>query len=111
MEKRVLLILVGNRHQAAKYVQETLTGWGCLIKTRLGIHQDVLSHCSEHGLIFCELVGDKAKHDELCRKLSLIRGVHAELVSLRVPEDRDQPAAPAAKKPAAARAVKTKKKS
>lgn len=81
-EKRVLLILVGNRRQEAKYVQETLTGWGCVIKTRLGIHEDVLTHCSNHGLIICELVGDKAKHEELARKLSLIRGVHAKLVEL-----------------------------
>ncbi len=81
-DKRVLLILIGNRKDEAKYVQETLTGWGCVIKTRLGIHEDVLSHCSNHGLIICELVGDKAKHAELMRKLNLIRGVHAKLVEL-----------------------------
>jgi len=86
IERRALLILVGKRHQAAKYVQETLTGWGCVIKTRLGIHEDVLEHCSEHGLIFCELVGAKAQHEELCRKLNLIKNVHAELVTLKLKE-------------------------
>ncbi len=91
MEKRVLLILVGKRHQEAKYVQETLTGWGCVIRTRLGIHQDVLENCSEHGLIFCELVGPKAKHEELCRKLNLIKNVHAKLVGLELPEEDTAP--------------------
>ena len=80
--RRVLLILVGKRTDAAVNVQKTLTGWGCLIKTRLGLHEDVLSHCSEHGLIFCELVGDPEKQEELTRKLNLIQGVKAQLVSL-----------------------------
>jgi len=81
-DKRVLLILVGNRKEEAKFVQQTLTGWGCVIKTRLGIHEDVLNHCSNHGLIICELVGDAAKHEELTRKLNLLNGVHAKLVEL-----------------------------
>ena len=97
-DKRVLLILVGNRKNEAKYVQETLTGWGCVIKTRLGIHEDVLSHCSNHGLIICELVGDKAKHDELTRKLNLIRGVHAKLVELSLENKPPCKAAPAPKR-------------
>jgi len=87
MEKRVLLIIVGKRHEAAKYVQQTLTGWGCVIKTRLGIHEDVLDHCSEHGLIFLDLVGETDKHDELNRKLNLIKGVQAKLVTLKLDDE------------------------
>ncbi len=84
MKKNVLIILVGKRKTAAVNVQKTLTGWGCLIKTRLGIHDGVLKNCSEKGLIICELVGDQKKHQELTRKLNLIKGVKAELVSLQV---------------------------
>ncbi len=84
MKKDVLIILVGKRKTAAVNVQKTLTGWGCLIKTRLGIHDGVLKNCSEKGLIICELVGEPAKHKELTRKLNLIRGVKAELVSMSV---------------------------
>lgn len=84
MQKDVLIILVGKRKTAAINVQKTLTGWGCLIKTRLGIHDGVLKNCSEKGLIICELVGDQKKHQELTRKLNLIKGVKAELVSLKV---------------------------
>ena len=86
MERNVLLILVGSRKASAINVQKTLTGWGCLVKTRLGIHDGVLSHCSDNGLIFLELVGDKAKHTELARKLNLLKGVKAELVSLKLDE-------------------------
>ena len=84
MGKNVLLILVGKRKTAAINVQKTLTGWGCLIKTRLGIHDGVLDSCSDKGLIFCELVGEKKKARELTRKLNLIKGVKAELVTLKL---------------------------
>lgn len=82
MEKHVLLILIDKRNEAAVNVQKTLTAWGCLIKTRLGIHDGVLSDCSQTGLIFCELVGDEEKRDELTRKLNLISGVKAQQVSM-----------------------------
>ena len=80
--KHVLLILVDHRKDAAVNVQKTLTAWGCLIKTRLGLHEGVQKDCSEHGLIICELVGDEEQIKELKRKLELIKGVSAELVKL-----------------------------
>ena len=48
--KNVLLILVDHRKDAAVNVQKTLTAWGCLIKTRLGLHEGVQKDCSEHRL-------------------------------------------------------------
>ena len=86
MEKTVLLILVSHRKETAVNVQKLLTAWGCLIKTRLGIHDGVLDNCSESGLLMLELVGDKDKHAELTRKLKLIDGVSAELVNLSLDE-------------------------
>jgi len=82
MKKFVLLILVDKRDEAAISVQKTLTAWGCLIKTRLGIHDGVLSNCSQNGLIMCELVGSEENRAELTRKLNLIKGVKAEHVTL-----------------------------
>ena len=81
--KNVLLVLVDHRKDAAVNVQKTLTAWGCLIKTRLGLHEGVLTDCSEHGLIICELVGEQSQLKELERKLELIKGVTAELVTLK----------------------------
>ena len=82
--KNVLLILVDHRKDAAVNVQKTLTAWGCLIKTRLGLHEGVQKDCSEHGLIICELVGEDSQLEELKRKLELIKGVSTELVTLKL---------------------------
>ena len=84
MKRDVLLILINRRHDKAPVVQKILTEWGCYIKTRLGLHEDVLENCSESGLLFLELVGDREKHDELARKLDLLDGVNAQMVNLEV---------------------------
>ena len=82
MKRTVLTVLIGKRQESAVTVQKILTGWGCLIKTRLGIHDGVLDHCSDSGLLILELVGEEEKHDEMVRKLSLVPGVNAKLVRL-----------------------------
>ncbi len=84
MKKTVLLILIGSRKESAVNVQKVLTGWGCLIKTRLGIHDGVLDNCSDQGLLILELVGDQSQKDELVRKISLIKGVTSKVVELEV---------------------------
>lgn len=80
MKKNVMVIMVEKREKTAERVQKTLTGWGCLIKTRLGLHGGVMDNCSEHGLIILELEGKPADNKELKRKLGLIKGVSAKLV-------------------------------
>ncbi len=84
MKKSILLVLVGKRKEEAVKVQQILTGWGCMIKTRLGIHDGVLDNCSDSGLVILELVGEDEKKDELTRKLSVLPGVSAKLVNLEV---------------------------
>lgn len=82
MAKNVILIDVQMRKEAASKVQQILTAWGCLIKTRLGLHSGTLSDCSESGLIFLELTGDAEHHLELERKLNLVHGVEAKLITM-----------------------------
>jgi hypothetical protein len=84
MKKQILLILIGNRKNSAVTVQKILTGWGCLIKTRLGIHDGVLDECSDNGLLILEVVGDEKKHKEMARKLNLVKGVSTKFVKLKV---------------------------
>jgi len=86
MSKNVLLILISNRKDSATKVQQILTAWGCFIKTRLGLHEDILDNCSESGLLFLELVGVEEKHLEMERKINLIQGVDAKLIQLKVEE-------------------------
>ncbi|MDP2237528.1 MAG: hypothetical protein Q8J88_13940 [Bacteroidales bacterium] len=82
MTRHVMLILIGSRQEAAETVQKILTGWGCFIKTRLGLHDDVLENCTQSGLIFLELKGELEKMQELERKLNLVKSVDAKLTSL-----------------------------
>ncbi len=84
MERRFIILVINLRKQAAVTVQKILTEWGCLIKTRLGLHEGVLDQCTETGIVFLELVGEKEKHEELARKLSVLPGVSAQLVTLPI---------------------------
>ncbi|HQF42417.1 MAG TPA: hypothetical protein PK073_05845 [Ignavibacteriaceae bacterium] len=86
--KTILLILIGQRKQSAVQVQKVLTGWGCMIKTRLGIHDGVMENCSDQGLVILELAGERKKMDELARKVSLIKGVTSKLIELKIPKEK-----------------------
>jgi len=90
MERSVMVILVGKRKDSAVNVQKILTGWGCLIKTRLGIHDGVLANCTETGMIILELVGEEDKKDELFRKISLLADVNAKMVKISLKEKEEK---------------------
>jgi len=85
--KTILLVLISKRKDAAVNVQKVLTGWGCIIKTRLGIHDGVLDNCSDEGTLILELVGIEEDKSELTRKLSLLKGITAKRIDLEVTED------------------------
>jgi len=82
--KSFMIIVVNKRKKEAVTVQKILTEWGCLIKTRLGLHEGVLDQCSEIGSIILEMVGDPAQHQEIERKLNLLSGVNAKLVQIEI---------------------------
>ncbi len=84
MTKSILLILIGRRKDTALKVQQVLTGWGCIIKTRLGIHDGVLENCSDEGLLILELHGTQEQMDELTRKVGVLPDVEARLVQLKL---------------------------
>jgi hypothetical protein len=88
MEKSILIILIGNRKESAVKVQQVLTAWGCLIKTRLGIHDGILDKCSDQGLVILELYGSKKEKDEIARKVAVIPGVSSKLVNLKLEEKK-----------------------
>ena len=88
MKKSIILIYLNHRTEAAVQVQKILSAWGCLIKVRLGIHDGVLDDCTDTGLIFLEVVGEKDKLEELTRKLNLIKGVDAKFIEMEIKEDK-----------------------
>jgi hypothetical protein len=85
MRKRnIVAILVEQRDEVAVKVQQVLTAWGCMIKTRLGLHEGVLDKCTQTGLIILEMVGEIEKIEEFMRKLSLIKGVAVKNIILEL---------------------------
>lgn len=88
MEKTILIILIGMRKESAVTVQQVLTAWGCIIKTRLGLHDGVLENCTNQGTVICELCGTKEENDELARKIAVIQGVSSKLVTVSLAEEK-----------------------
>lgn len=84
MKKSVLVIVVGKRRDMAVEIQKVLTDSGCIIKTRLGIHDGVGDSCSDEGLIILELVGTSQKKKQLAKDLDKLYGVKTKLVELKM---------------------------
>ncbi len=74
-EIRILGLHVTDRVKEALKVQDTLTKFGCSIKTRLGLHEVNEDYCSTNGLILLELTGDKTEMDKLETELLKIEGL------------------------------------
>ena len=76
MEKvRILGVQIKEREKSAKAVQDLLTEYGCIIRTRLGLHEAHDSICARSGLLILELVGSSKEWDTLLAKLSELEGV------------------------------------
>ncbi len=82
-ETKVILILIDKRTDAALKVQEVLTEKGCMIKTRLGMHET--SSCAEEGLIFLNVEGSDEEVNELLEELNDIKRVESKLVKMSLP--------------------------
>lgn len=54
----IIGIRISNRLESAVCVQEILTKYGCVIKTRIGLHEEVNGQCSPKGLILLEIIDD-----------------------------------------------------
>ncbi|MGC9470752.1 MAG: hypothetical protein ACP5D1_04320 [Bacteroidales bacterium] len=77
---RIVGILITDRKKAAGRVQETLTRYGCSIKTRLGLHEATDDTCSPNGLILLELTGPVNDMKALEKDLGAIGGVDVRIM-------------------------------
>lgn len=78
----IMAVLVDKRNNAAPTVQEVLTKHGCIISTRIGLHQ--VSECSDNGLIILHLCGDDDKIEILEKDLEGISGVKVKKMKLDI---------------------------
>lgn len=54
----ILGIRLDNRAQTALEFQKILTNYGCIIKTRLGLHDVSDNKCAPNGVILLEVIDD-----------------------------------------------------
>ena len=79
----IMAIKIMPRGKTAPAVQSILTEYGCIIKTRLGIHEATTGSCSQTGLILLQLIGDdKEQINSLHDELNNIDGVVAKVLEL-----------------------------
>lgn len=77
----VMTLILNNRVKNAVKLQDVLTESGCIIRTRLGMHE-AGDACTNEGLIILQLAGSDAEVEELEKKLNTVDGVKAKNVQI-----------------------------
>jgi hypothetical protein len=79
MDKHIIVgIHITDRvHHAAK-VQEILTQFGCLIKTRIGLHETGTDCCSPNGLLILELLDKDAEVASFIGAMNAVEGIEVK---------------------------------
>lgn len=79
----IMAIKISPRNKIAPKFQEILTKNGCIIKTRLGLHEAGSDSCSQCGLILLELLNkNKQDIENLSKELSFLDGVTVKLLEI-----------------------------
>lgn len=82
METTIMALTIDPRSAHAPQVQTVLTKHGCIIKTRIGLHETSTDSCSERGLILLHINSDENKVKELEKELLDVEGVNVKYMSL-----------------------------
>lgn len=82
MEYTIMGITIDSRSHHAPEVQEVLTRYGCIIRTRLGLHETAKETCSERGLILLEIPGESNDVNNLVHDLQDIEGVRVNTMKV-----------------------------
>ena len=79
MKKHTIVgVHLTDRVTEASKLQETLTKYGCSIKTRVGIHEVSEKLCSPSGIVIRALADDAPDTDNLIDELRRITGVDVQ---------------------------------
>jgi hypothetical protein len=82
METTIMAVTIDPRSAHAPQVQTVLTKHGCIIKTRLGLHEVSRDSCSEEGLIILHIHSSLDEIETLKNELLDIDGVKVKYMSL-----------------------------
>lgn len=78
----IMGIVIDLRSKNAQKVQEVLTKHGCIIKTRLGLHEVSETECTEHGLVILTLMNKEKEIEALKEELLSMEGVRVNIMSI-----------------------------
>jgi len=78
----IVIISLEKRKPGAIAVQKILTDSGCIIKTRLGMHDVLNGSCADKGLIIIDLLGSAKEIKSMLAKLKKVGGVKAKFVTI-----------------------------
>ncbi len=77
----ILGIKLSNRTATSPEFQNIISEYGCIIKTRIGLHSTCSSVCANYGIILLEIVDDE-NISQLKKDLLKIEGVTLDSMSL-----------------------------
>lgn len=76
----IMAVCLDNRVEDAPRFQELITQYGCIIKTRLGLHE--VENCSRKGLIILQLCGDDEEVNKLGEEINSLASARARWMKL-----------------------------
>ena len=82
MKTTIMALTIDPRTSHAPEVQTVLTKHGCIIKTRIGLHEVQEDFCSERGLILLHINSDSDEVQQLEKELQDIEGITVKSMSL-----------------------------
>jgi len=75
----ILGVRLDNRLETAVEFQKILTSYGCIIKTRLGLHEVSGEECAHKGIIILEIIDD-AEALKFKAELNEIDGLETQMM-------------------------------
>ncbi len=82
-EVRILGVMINDPAKGADKIQAILTKYGCVIRTRLGLHDIDEEYARETGLMLLELRGDMQECLRLENELLELEGVELQKMVFR----------------------------
>jgi len=73
----IIGLRVKNRNNSATKIQKILTKYGCIINTRLGLHDKSQDCCSSLGLILLEIIDD-TNANNIIQELEKIKDIELQ---------------------------------
>lgn len=80
---KIMAVKIEPRVKKAPEVQEVLTKYGCIIQTRIGLHEASQTSCSNSGLVLLNLIDNQDEEvNKLQKELNNVEGTVAKLLEI-----------------------------